>query len=77
VQGWNSVCYTGQTKPAGDATAGMAGNFNILYRLGSDQAWGRFVPGRPEVSSLSDPNIYYSVLILVTAAGGAQWVFDP
>jgi len=77
VQGWNSVCYAGQTKPVGEATAGMAGNFSILYRLGNDQAWGRFVPGRPEVSSISDLNTYDPVLILVTATGGAQWVFDP
>jgi Tol biopolymer transport system component/pimeloyl-ACP methyl ester carboxylesterase len=77
VPGWNSLCYAGQTKPADDATAGMAGNFSILYRLGSDQTWGRFVPGRPEVSSISDLNTYDPVLILVTAAGGTQWVFDP
>ena len=77
VQGWNNVCYAGKTRSADDATAGMAGNFSILYRLGSDRTWSRFVPARPEVSSITELNTYDSVLILVSAVGGAQWVFDP
>jgi len=75
VQGWNAVCYTGQEKAMADATLGMAGKFSILYML-SDQAWGRYVPGRSELSDISQLKPYDSVLILVTQAGGAQWVFD-
>jgi len=77
VQGWNSVCYAGQAKSANDATAGMAGAFSILYRLGNDQAWARFVSDRPEVSTIAQLDQYDSVLVLVTQQGGVVWTFDP
>jgi hypothetical protein len=76
MEGWNSICYTGQTKSADDAISGMAGGFAILYRL-ADQVWGRFVPGRLEVSSISQLDQYDAVLMLVTAPGATTWVFDP
>jgi len=77
AEGWNRVCYTGQTKSVQDATAGIGGQFGILYVLGSDQAWSRYVPGRSEVSDLTQLNQYDSLLILVTKQGGATWAFDP
>ncbi len=77
VPGWNGVCYAGETKPVDDATAGMAGAFSILYRMGTDQAWERFVPGRPEVSTIAQFGQYDAVLILVTQQGGVTWAFDP
>jgi hypothetical protein len=77
VQGWNSVCYTGQTKSTDDATAGIAGKFAILYRLSDTEAWGRYVPGNPEVSSITQLSQDDAVLMLVTQEGGASWVFDP
>jgi hypothetical protein len=75
--GWNSVCYAGQTKSAGDATAGVAGGFAIMYRLDTDQSWSRYVPGRPEVSDLADLDQFAAVLMLVNQAGGTSWAFDP
>jgi len=77
VQGWNNVCYTGQTKSAEDATAGVAGGFGIMYQLGSDQGWSRFVPDRPEVSSIAQVSQYDTVLMLVNQEGGTTWTFDP
>ncbi len=76
ASGWNSVCYTGQTKSAEDATAGVAGGFGIMYQLGSDQDWRRFIPGRPEVSNLAQLEPFSSVLILIANENGALWVFD-
>jgi len=76
-EGWNSVCYAGQSKAVQEATAGIAGKFSVLYRLLDTQAWARYVPGRPELSDISQVQKYDSVLVLVTQAGGAQWVFDP
>jgi len=76
VFGWNSVCYTGQTKDAEAATEGIANRLAIAYTLAPGQAWKRFVPGRPEVSNLSHLDRFTSILILVTQEGGAQWVFD-
>jgi hypothetical protein len=76
VFGWNSVCYTGQTKAAQSATQGIDGDFAIVYTLASDQIWQRFVPARPEVSTLAQLDSFTSVLILVTEESGALWVFD-
>ena len=77
VFGWNSVCYSGQTKDAATATEGIGGQFAIAYTLAPGQPWTRFVPGRPDVSNLSQLESFTPVLILVTEEGGALWVFDP
>jgi hypothetical protein len=76
VQGWNSVCYTGQTKPVENATAGIAEAIGILYQLLDTQAWSRYVPNRPDVSNISTLTQLDSVLILITEAAGKTWVFD-
>ncbi|MDP2949212.1 MAG: hypothetical protein Q8P22_06715 [Chloroflexota bacterium] len=76
VQGWNSVCYSGQTKEIAAATSSIAGKFGVLYVLGAAQGWKRFVPTRPDVSDLSELRQFQALLILVTEAG-AQWAFDP
>jgi hypothetical protein len=77
TSGWNSVCYTGQTKSAGDATAGVAGGFVIMYRLAADQGWSRYVPGRPDVSDLLQLDQFAAVLMLVNQEGGTSWAFGP
>ena len=76
ASGWNSVCYTGQTKSAGDATAGVAGGFAIMYRLTSDQGWSRYVPGSVGVSDLVELRQFDAVLMLVNQPGGTSWTFD-
>jgi hypothetical protein len=75
--GWNSVCYTGATKSAEEATAGIAGGFAIMYQLAGDQSWSRYVPGRPDVSNLAQLSQFGAVLVLVNQEGGATWTFDP
>jgi hypothetical protein len=77
AQGWNNVCYAGTAKAPEDATSGIAGDFAILYTLGSDQAWGHYVPGRPEASDVAQLDQYDAVLMLVTKQGGTVWTFDP
>jgi len=77
VQGWNSVCYTGQTKPAEEATTGIADAIGILYQLLDTQAWARYVPNRPEITNISTLTHLDSVILLVTQQGGTTWVFDP
>ena len=77
ARGWNSVCYTGQTKSVEDATAGVAGGLVIMYQLGSDQGWRYFVPARPEISSIEQLSQYDTVLVLVNQEGGTTWTFDP
>ena len=77
VFGWNSVCYAGQTKDAATAMAGIADRLAIAYALGPGSAWKRFVPGRPEVSNLSQLDSFTPVLVLVTEDAGTPWLFDP
>jgi hypothetical protein len=77
ASGWNNVCYTGQTKSAEDATAGVAGGFVIMYRFDGGQGWSRYVPDRPEVSTIAQLNQYDTVLMLVSQGSGTTWTFDP
>jgi hypothetical protein len=74
--GWNNICYLGAAKDTEEAAAGIIGDFSVIYNLTSDQAWRRFVAGRPEVSNLTRLEKYASVLILVTDSDGALWLFD-
>lgn len=77
VQGWNSICYTGQQEAAADATSGIAEKFGILYMLTDSQSWATFVPNRPDLSDISQLKAYDPILVLVTREGGAQWAFEP
>jgi hypothetical protein len=74
VQGWNSICYSGETKPVEEATAGIADAIAILYKFSDTQAWDLYVPGG--VGNITTLTKLDSVLVLVTAEGGIIWVFD-
>jgi hypothetical protein len=75
---WNSVCYAGADKATEEATSDIDGDFEVMYTLGSDQMWRRYVPGRPEIpDTLTTLHRFDSVILLVTAEGGTTWVFDP
>jgi len=75
---WNSVCYAGLDKAADEATSDISSAFEIMYTLGADQAWRRYVPDRPEIpDTLTTLHQFDSVILLVTAEGGVTWVFDP
>ncbi len=76
-QGWNSVCYGGQSQTTEAATAGITGQFSVLYSLASDQSWKRFVSGRPEISNLPNLTQFAAVLILATVPEGTTWTFGP
>lgn len=75
---WNSVCYAGADKAAEEATSDISSAFVIMYSLGTDQVWRRYVPDRPEIpDTLTTLHRFDSVILLVTAEGGTTWVFDP
>jgi len=76
TQGWNSACYSGQTKDVSPATASIAGQYEALYLLPTGQSWKRFMPARPEISNLDQLEQFAAVLILVTQSEGANWIFD-
>jgi len=77
AQGWNSACYCGQTKDVQSATASIAGQYGLLYLLAPGQGWKRFIPARPEISNLAELQQFDAVLLLVSQAEGAHWVFEP
>jgi len=52
AQGWNGVCYGGATSAVELATAGIQGDLSVLYSLAANQTWKRYVPGRPDVSTI-------------------------
>lgn len=76
-QGWNSVCYAGETTDLSTVTQSIDGQFGVVYALGSSQGWQRFVPGRADISNLTQLTRFASVLILVTQQGGTEWSFGP
>jgi hypothetical protein len=77
AQGWNSICYSGQTKDVETATAAIAGQFEVLYVLAPDQSWKLFVTDRPDVSDLTELQQFAAVLLLRTQTEGTQWAVDP
>jgi len=78
VFGWNGVCYAGTSKDTPAATAGIGGQFAVIYSLApNDQSWRRFVAGRPEVSNLDQLDSFTAILMLVTEENGLTWVFEP
>jgi hypothetical protein len=76
-QGWNSTCYVGDSKSISDAAATIASQLGIVYALRSDQTWSRYVPDRPEMSSIDRLKRYDAVHMLVTDPDGTTWAFDP
>ena len=76
TQGWNSACYSGQTKDVSSATASIAGQYEALYLLPTGQSWKRFMPARPEISNVDQLEQFAAVLILVTQSEGVHWIFD-
>jgi hypothetical protein len=75
-QGWNGVCYLGEGGPVEEATQGLGAQYAAIYSLAPDRTWQRYVPGRPEISNLSQLETYTPVLILVTGVKG-HWVHNP
>ena len=77
TQGWNSVCYAGQTKAVELATAGIAEQLSVLYSLAANQSWRRYIPGRPDVSTIMVVDQNRALLILKSTPGDATWSFEP
>jgi hypothetical protein len=75
--GWNGLCYSGATKDAESAIEGIGGQVGVVYALQPDQKWARYVPGRSDISNLTQFARLSSMLVLSTVPAPTQWVFDP
>lgn len=76
AQGWNSICYEGESRAVDEAVGGVDGELAIIYALAPGQGWLRFVPGRGEISNLEQVEPHQALLVLVSDAAGATWDFD-
>jgi hypothetical protein len=76
ASGWNSVCYTGETKDVQAVTGSIVEDISVLYTLTPDQKWRRFIPDRPDASTLGQLESSTCVLMLITNGNGVLWVFD-
>ena len=76
LPGWNSACYAGESEDVAVAVESAAGDIGVVYALAAGRTWERFVPNRPELSSLDRLDRFGCVLIQVTADHGVKWVFD-
>jgi len=76
TQGWNSICYEGESRRLDEAIGGVDGEVAIAYTLLPGQGWLRFVPGREEISNLEQVEPHQALLVLVSDADGATWHFD-
>jgi hypothetical protein len=77
AHGWNTVCYAGPTQDTETATADISSQVGVIYALGADQVWSRFIPARPDISDLAQLEQFSCPLVLVTDASGATWTFSP
>ncbi len=76
-QGWNSVCYAGPTQDTETAIADISSQVGVIYALGANQVWSRFIPDWPEIVTLTELEQFSHVLVLITDPNGATWTFIP
>jgi hypothetical protein len=66
--GWSQACYFGISAPVDQALGSAAGSVLAVYRLGATQAFDRWFPGRPEVSTITVIDPYDQLLVLASQA---------
>ena len=76
TQGWNSVCYEGESRDIEEAMAGVDGEVAVIYSLSPEKGWLRFVPGQDDISDLERVEPHQALLVLVSDAAGATWNFE-
>jgi len=76
AQGWNSICYEGESRDINEATSRVDGEVSIIYSLSPEGGWLRFVPGRADVSDLERVEPHQALMVLVSDAAGATWNFE-
>lgn len=74
VAGWNHVCYLGPDQDIQNALAGISQHVLAAYRLRA-QGYDKWLPGRPEVSTIETLSPYEPLLLL--SANSAAWPQEP
>jgi hypothetical protein len=68
AQGWKHTCYVGEAGPIDQALGVAADKVLAIYRLGENQTWDRWFPGRPDVSTFATLSPYDQVFVLASEA---------
>ncbi len=63
--GWNSICYSGESKEATVAVGEMSDQIAVSYGLAADGTWQRFIPGRPELTTMTYVRGFSPLLVLI------------
>jgi YVTN family beta-propeller protein len=63
--GWNSVCYSGESKEASVALGEMSDQIAVSYGLTADGAWQRSIPARPELSTMTYVRSFSPLIVLI------------
>jgi YVTN family beta-propeller protein len=63
--GWSSICYSGESEEASLAVGGMSEEIAVSYGLAADGTWRRFVPTRPDLSTMSYVRSFSPLIVLI------------
>jgi hypothetical protein len=71
VPGWNDVCHIGPAEPADEVLDPLGSAVAIVYRARPGQGFDRWIPGRPDISTINTVEAYDQLIILMTS--GSVW----
>lgn len=74
--GWNSICYSGETKEAAVGLGEMSDQIAVAYSLAPDGTWRQFVSGRPELTTMTHLQSFWPLIVLIPGPG-APAVEEP
>jgi YVTN family beta-propeller protein len=63
--GWNSICYSGESKKATVAVGEMSDQIAISYGLAADGTWRRYVPARPDLTTMTYVRGFSPLIVLI------------
>jgi YVTN family beta-propeller protein len=63
--GWNSMCYAGESKEAAVAVKEMSEQIAVSYGLAVDGTWQRFIPARPELTTMTYVRGFSPLIVLI------------
>ncbi len=74
ASGWNSICYSGESREATVAVGEMGDQIAVAYGLAVDGTWQRFIPGRPELTTMTYVRGFSPLIVLIPTpqAPGAE-----
>lgn len=63
--GWNSICYSGESKEAAVAVGEMSDQVALSYGLAADGTWRRFIPARPDLTTMTYVRSFSPLIVLI------------